>query len=239
MDDIIKGTPLRRRLHFYLLLDNSGSMAGEKIAAVNRAVQELVVLLGDLENEELIEIQIGAIRFGSGAEWHLSPRTPLAQSKWSNLDASGVYTSTADAIQLLADELTLENLGVRNIPPVAVLLSDGFCTQPEEVYQAAIERLNASPWGIRAVRLSIGIGEGYDKESLDFFISPYLRRGDSPIETLEARDVASIGRFIQRVSTEAVRASSRSKSSSTQEELPPVDLTKEDLIHAISPDDVF
>jgi len=62
----------------------------------------------------------------------------------------------------------------RGLPPVCILVSDGYCTDSEgELDQAILELLNL-PWGRKAVRLAIGIGDGpgdYDEAGLLKFVS--------------------------------------------------------------------
>jgi hypothetical protein len=59
--------------------------------------------------------------------------------------------------------------------------------------------LDSLPWGARAVRLSIGIGEGgnYNKQQLDQFISPYLRTSEPPVETLQADSPRKLLEYIK------------------------------------------
>jgi hypothetical protein len=138
----------------------------------------------------------------------------------------------------LCSALDIEKLGRRNVPPVCILLSDGYCTDSKERYDQAIKKLDSLPWGVKAVRLSIGIGDrgDYNKEQLDQFISPYLRtKGD--VETLPADTPRKLVQFILTTSTEAVEKSSRSDRD-TQDM--PVALNMADLYNsdALDPDNL-
>jgi hypothetical protein len=115
---------------------------------------------------------------------------------------------------MLASELELNKIGTKNVPPVAILLSDGRCTDEEGRFEKAIAALDGLPWGQKAVRVAIGIGaseDDYDKEQLDQFISPYLRK-ESNLETLAATDVRKLVEYIKTASTIAATASATSKS---------------------------
>ncbi|WP_018878783.1 vWA domain-containing protein [Thioalkalivibrio sp. ALE28] len=226
----IAGTASHRKLHFIWMVDWSYSMDGQKIQKINYAIREVVPEIRRIEDTERVKIFMSAIRFGDKAEWHIGPDpVPVSDFDWKDMDATGGVTATAQAVELLVDALHVEKVGKRNVPPVCILLSDGYCTDPEGAYQRAIDKLNKEPWGKKAVRLSIGIGrsEGdFNKEELDAFISPYLRQ-ESNLETLHADNPATLVRYIRTVSTVATIATSRSKEATEADTTPaPVHIDK-------------
>jgi uncharacterized protein YegL len=161
----IQGKASSRKLQFFWLLDVSGSMAGKKIEVLNRALKEVIPTLEEIEENERIEFMMRVIAFNDEAWWHIGPK-PVGLNNffdnWEDLEA-GSTTNTAEAINLMAEELDIEKMGKRNVPPVAILISDGYCTSNNNEYEKAIENLNKLPWGKKAVRLSIGITDGkYD-----------------------------------------------------------------------------
>jgi len=211
----IAGQVSRRKLNFFWIVDVSGSMEGSKIQMVNWAIKEVIPALKRIEDEERIKILIRTILFGNYARWRGGDKpVELSQFDWKDLDSMNEVTATAEAIELLCSALDLEKMGRRNAPPVCILLSDGYCTDPEAQYDAAIEKLNSHPWGAKAVRISIGIGEReeYDKEKLDEFITPYLRypkeETKKPVTTLPADSPRKLIQYILTASTEAARSSS-------------------------------
>ena len=213
--DGIAGKTVRRSLHFFWLIDWSGSMAGERIQKVNHAIRSVVPAIRKIEENERINIYMRAIKFGSKAQWHIGPEpVPVSQFNWLDMDAAGGATSTTEAINLLTAELDIAKIGKRNVPPVVILLSDGMCTdEPESLYYEAINRLNQSPWGKKAVRIAIGIGDhqnnDYNKVQLDSFISPYLRLKQG-VETFPASDARMLTHYIHTASLVATQASSQS-----------------------------
>jgi hypothetical protein len=110
-----------------------------------------------------------------------------------------------------------------------------MCTdEPESVYYEAINRLNESPWGKKAVRIAIGIGDqsnDYNKEQLDSFISPYLRLKQG-VETFPASDARMLTRYIQAASLVATQASSQSQGEGDDPDspvvLPKIELAEDD-----------
>jgi uncharacterized protein YegL len=229
----IQGKASSRKLQFFWLLDVSGSMAGKKIEVLNRALKEVIPTLEEIEENERIEFMMRVIAFNDEAWWHIGPK-PVGLNdffdNWEDLEA-GSTTNTAEAINLMAEELDIEKMGKRNVPPVAILISDGYCTSDDGEYEKAIENLNKLPWGKKAVRLSIGITDGkysYNKEELDMFISPYLKseNEDEGVETLHADNPRALAKYIKTASTTASVSASRSNTDKDDNSSKPADLNK-------------
>jgi len=166
LDDLRGGTS-RRALKLIFLIDVSGSMYGDKIQAVNRAIHECIPELrrNNAENP-FAEMTAEVITFSTGAVWHV-PRTPVDTFTWQDVSANGV-TDLGAAIDLLGGALDVQTMGRRNLPPVIVLLSDGG---PTDNWLPSLKKFNGSPWGKpnRTVRIAIAIGEGADKQVLTEF----------------------------------------------------------------------
>jgi len=199
----------KRPLHFFYLVDASGSMTGAKINSLNRAIREVVPeIKSALSNHPEVQAKVRAIRFASEVEWHIGPEAvDLEKFVWNDVQPSGV-TSTAGAIRKLVDALDIEQMPRRGYPPVCILISDGFCTDGEEEYDSAIASLNGIPWGKKAVRLSIGVGnEGeYDEGEL-------LKFSNHPeVGLLKAQNAATLVQYIKWASTAAAVGASTGKS---------------------------
>jgi uncharacterized protein YegL len=169
------GEITKRQLHFIWLADCSGSMAGKKISSLNQAIREtLPEIRKALESHPEVQVFMRAIRFSDKADWHVGPQVvPLESFQWPDLKAGG-STCTAQALRLLAIELEAELMPRRGLPPVIILVSDGYCTDPKEDYNSAIAALNEMPWGQKAVRMAIAIGDEseYDEAQLRKFLGP-------------------------------------------------------------------
>ena len=180
LDDVRGGTA-RRSLRFIVLVDVSGSMSGDKIQAVNRAIRECIPEMrrNNLDNP-FAEMFVEVITFSTGAQWHVA-RTSVQELAWSDVGADGV-TDFGAALDLLTQALDVQNMGKRNLPPVLLLLSDGA---PTDDWERALHRFEATPWGKpgRTVRIAVAIGEGADKG--------VLARFTGSLETVLAADRAT------------------------------------------------
>jgi uncharacterized protein YegL len=169
-----EGTIARRPLQFIWLVDYSGSMSGKKIATLNQAIREaLPEIRKAVAAHPEVEIRMRAIKFADDGAWHVGPDpVSIEQFVWPELGTGG-GTATSQAVRMLASELTLEKMPPRGYPPVCILISDGLCTDGSGEYDAAIANLIKLPWGKKAVRLAIAIGDeaDYDEAELLKFVS--------------------------------------------------------------------
>jgi len=168
-------------LHVIWLLDCSGSMAeGGKIEALNTAIREVIPAMKKAaEGNPEVQFFVRVMRFSTGAGWHVARPTPLSEFKWVDLQAEG-ETDMGQAFALLAEDLQQLPQQTRMLPPQIVLISDG---KPTDDWRGALQVLLNVPWGKRAVRQAIAIGQDADHETLRKFVDnperPVLRVDNS------------------------------------------------------------
>ncbi|MDR0616606.1 MAG: hypothetical protein LBG29_07350 [Synergistaceae bacterium] len=152
-----------RPLHFFWIVDCSGSMYGEKISKVNFAIQKVIPEMRDAaENNPNAQLLVRTLKFSTGASWVTTNPVKVEDFAWDDLDANGV-TEMGRAFDLLSAQLTIPPMSDRALPPVMVLLSDG---QPTDDYKAPLDRLLRLPWGRKSVRIAISIGQDADDDVL-------------------------------------------------------------------------
>lgn len=155
-----------RPLHFFWVVDCSGSMWGEKIGTVNNAIQEVIPEMVDAaEDNPNAQLMVRTLKFSTGASWVTADPVKVENFAWKDLEAGGV-TDLGKAFELLAAQLTIPPMSDRALPPVIVLLSDG---QPTDDYKKALDKLLSLPWGKKSVRIAISIGQDADDSVLQEF----------------------------------------------------------------------
>jgi uncharacterized protein YegL len=195
-----------RPLHFIWIADCSGSMSGSKIQALNHAIHESIPAMRDVAAENVnAKVLVRAVKFSSGAQWHIAKETPIDEFKWQDLSAEGV-TDMGAAFKLVADQLKMPPMTERGLPPVLVLISDG---QPTDSYKENLSELMNLPWGKKAVRVGIAIGDDADTEVLQEFI------GNKELLPLKANNAEQLVQYIKWVSTAILKAASQPPSQVT------------------------
>lgn len=185
-----------RPLHFIWIVDCSGSMSGDKIESLNTAIKESIPSMRKVANENPnANVLVRAIKFSDGAQWHIAQPMPVASFNWADLSADGL-TDMGKALRMVADQLKMPPMADRALPPVLVLMSDG---QPTDDFAAGLNALNSEPWGKRAVRVAIGIGQDADLDVLQRFI------GNSEIKPLQANNAETLVRYIKWASTAVLK----------------------------------
>lgn len=192
------GALAKRPLQFIWLVDCSGSMTGAKIAAVNLAIREVIQPMRDIADENPnADVLVRAIKFSDGAQWHVAQPTNIHDFKWTDLNTNGT-TDMGRALLLLADAMKVENMPQRGLPPVLVLMSDGY---PTDDFATGLAALMKEPWGAKAVRIAIAIGgEDAGLDVLQKFI------GHDELKPLVAEHAADLVNMIRWASTVPLKA---------------------------------
>ena len=189
-----------RPLHFIWLCDCSGSMSiNGKIEALNTAIRESLPEMKRVADENPnANVLVRAVKFSDGAQWHVPTETPVNSFNWTDLTAGGL-TDMGKALFLVAEQLKMPPMTDRALPPVLVLISDG---QPTDDFGSGLRALMNEPWGKKAVRIAIAMGQDSDKDTLQQFIDhPELR-------PLEANNAETLVRYIKWASTAVLKAAS-------------------------------
>ena len=130
-----------------LLLDVSGSMSGEKIAELNKAVREMIA---DFKHEAQMEteINLSIITFGGNAAELQLPFTPVSRIEMVDMEADGM-TPMGDALrQAKAMIEDREQTPSRAYRPLVVLCSDGG---PNENWECAMDYVTVWQWRLEQV----------------------------------------------------------------------------------------
>lgn len=193
------GALAKRPLQFIWIVDCSGSMQGKKIESLNLAIKESIKPMQDVADDNPnAEVLIRVITFSDGAQWHVSQPTEIHSFKWTDLNAGGV-TDMGKALTMVGDALKMEKMPSSGLPPVLILVSDG---QPTDDFNVGLKAVLDQPWGKRAVRIGVAIGEDADLDVLQKFI------GNTEVKPLVASNVQDLVKKIKWASTVPLKAAS-------------------------------
>jgi uncharacterized protein YegL len=182
-----------RPLHFFLILDCSGSMNVDgKIQALNHAIHEAIPHMQTVQEENPFgELLVRAISFSDGAQWVISQPTPVKDFRWTDMEADGL-TDMGKAFTMVADQLKMPPMPNRALPPALVLISDG---QPTDDFASGLKALNETSWGKKTVRVAIAIGGDADHGVLQKFL------GNPEMKVLQANNADRLAQLIKWAST--------------------------------------
>jgi uncharacterized protein YegL len=189
-----------RPLHFIWIADASGSMQQDgKIQALNNAIREAIPHMKKVADDNPnAQVLVRAVKFSDGAQWHISQPTPVADFAWNDLPAEG-ETDMGKALSLVAEQLKMPPMSERALPPVLVLISDG---QPTDDFDSGLKELLDQPWGKKAVRIAISIGQDADPDVLQKFIA------HPEMKPLSANSPEALVKHIKWASTAVLKSAS-------------------------------
>lgn len=153
----------RKEMHVFFVLDTSGSMEGERIAALNRAVREMLpVLRQKAKSNADALLKLAVLEFNSGCRW-LNPSgpEPMEYFVWEDLKAGGL-TAMGAALKELDSKLS-RNQFLSSMTgaylPVLIFMTDGYATDD---YKSALLQIRENKWFSRGVKIGFAIGDNPD-----------------------------------------------------------------------------
>lgn len=167
LDDVVS-VP-RRTMTLFFLIDTSGSMAGNKIGAVNDAVVNVLPMLDEISGSNPdAEIKVAALEFSNGVRWLYDEPKLAADFVWQDVKADGL-TSLGEACSELNSKLSRNGFmqaASGSFAPAIILLSDGG---PTDDFEKGLAKLKANNWFKAAIKIAIAIGDDADKDVLKEF----------------------------------------------------------------------
>ena len=204
---------MARRLPIYLMLDTSGSMTGEPIAAVENGVQMVVSALQN-DPQALETAYLSVITFENSAN-QMIPLTELSQFVPPQLHAGGC-TALGAALKLVSECADREV--VKNTPetkgdwkPMISLMSDGQATDD---INAALPEFKKRKWGI-VVACAAGIGA--DTSELQSITENVVR-----LDTADSESIKAFFKWVsQSITTNSNSVGTTNQEISNLDQLPP------------------
>jgi uncharacterized protein YegL len=172
--------PTDARVRVLFLIDASASMAeGHRLEAIDRFFADMRSALSAPAQADLGQrIDIQAIRFADGAEWHVRQPTPITALDWPPLPVGG-GTSTAAALTLAAT--VFDDPSAADVLLIVVLITDGL---PTDDFTKGLADFNAAASNREIVRVAMAIDGCCDVKSLAQFVG-----GPEPIYVVDSSEV--------------------------------------------------
>lgn len=183
-----------------LLLDISGSMRGEKISQLNRAVETMINVFKDVDAEH-VAIRFAVITFNNNAHLHI-PLSDIKNISWSEKLVAGGGTNLAGALKMAKG--MIEDRSVipsRSYRPVVILVSDG---RPAYGWEKSMGEFIDSGRSKKSDRMSMLIGDISAISVMERFLKG---SGNRVFFAADAQDISKFFHFATM--TTVTRAESR------------------------------
>ncbi len=201
--------PARKALHIFYLLDNSGSMAGQKISVLNRAMEETIdALKGVADSTADAQLKIAVMEFNSRCKW-LQPSGPenMEDFIWNDLTAGG-GTDVGAALKELNSKMSRTAfLGSMTgaALPIVIFMTDG---KADVGYQRELEKIRCNKWFIHATKIGLAMGDDADLDMIADIVG-------SSEAVVKPNDLETFARLIKFVSVTSSLMNSQSQLSNT------------------------
>jgi uncharacterized protein YegL len=157
-----------RTLTVFYVLDTSERMTGAPIAALNRAIFETIMTLGETAKQQKpdCKLKIAVLSFNSTCGW-MQPLGPEEAENfvWEDLQAGGM-SNIGEALGELDSKLSssafLSDI-TGNYLPIIIFMTDGYATDD---YKKALDKIRENPWFKRGTKIGFAIGDDPDTDMI-------------------------------------------------------------------------
>ena len=201
----------RQELNLLFIIDNSGSMAGEKLGAVNNAIRDVMSIMPEIQEDTSdVEIKISALQFSDEAKWVYAEPKSVSDFKWKDLSPEG-GTDLSAAYDQLEKWLSKKSNGgqmpdIGGVAPILILMTDGLPTSPD--WGDHLKRLQKKGWYRVALKYALAIGVDTD-EAMDI-LSKFTGNPETVLKVYTAEALRKVIKVIA-VTASKVKSNSGSK----------------------------
>ena len=203
---------VRQELNLLFVIDNSGSMAGEKLGAVNNAIRDVMAIMPEIQEDTGdVEIKISALTFSDTARWVYPEPKTVENFKWADVAPEGgtnlslAYDELARYLCKRANGGHMPDLG--GVAPIILLMTDGLPTSPD--WKDRLRDLQRKGWYRVALKYALAVGID-TQEAMDVLVD----FTGTPETVLKVYTAEALRQVIRVIAVTASKVKSKSSSAS-------------------------
>ncbi len=170
MEDKVLGDGIvKQELNLLFVIDNSGSMDGEKLGAVNNAIRDVMAIMPEIQEDTGdVNIKISALTFSDDVKWVYPEPKSVSEFRWKDVSADG-GTDFSRAYDEMSKYLCKRSKGgqmpeLGGVAPIIILMTDGMPTSYD--WENHLISLKKKGWFRVALKYALAIGIDTD-EAMD------------------------------------------------------------------------
>ena len=172
----------RRALNMIVVVDVSGSMAGERIASVNNALENVFGELKRSSGSLDAAIKVAILEFSASAKWKMNTPIPVEDLVFTELTTTPYITNYATAFNALNEKLSRKAFMDPNLTdyfaPLILFVTDGEPTDTEE-YPQALRALRKNGWFNEGLKYAIAVGKDAKSERVSNVLAEFTGDKDN------------------------------------------------------------
>lgn len=217
----------RQELHLLFVIDNSGSMEGEKIGAVNNAIRDIVTIMPEIQEDTSdADIMISALTFSDDAKWVYNEPKKVDEFKWKDIRTEG-GTNLSLTYSELAKFLCKKSSGgkmpdIGGVAPIIILMSDGMPTSFD--WEDRLNELKKKGWFKVALKYALAI-QIDTQEAMDV-LSKFTGNSETVLKVYTAEALRQV---IKVIAVTASKVKSKSNVVSGSANLNKEELAKQEI----------
>lgn len=150
----------KQELNLLFVIDNSGSMDGEKMGAVNNAIRDVMTIMPEIQDDTSdAEIKISALVFSDDTKWVYKEPKSVNDFKWNDVstEAGTDYSKCFDELGkfLRKKESGGQMPDIGGVAPIIIFMSDGMPTSPD--WEQHLNELKKKGWFKVALKYALAI----------------------------------------------------------------------------------
>lgn len=150
----------KQELNLLFVIDNSGSMDGERIGAVNNAIRDVISIMPEIQEDTSdAEIKISALTFSDDCHWVYNEPQSVGDFKWRDIGTEAGTNYSAAFDELASFLCKKENGGkmpdIGGVAPIIIFMSDGMPTSPD--WEDHLSKLWKKGWFKVALKYALAI----------------------------------------------------------------------------------